>query len=478
MKRIVIIGAGLTGLGAALALKELQEDGREFELVLLEKSDRVGGQIVTERANGFVIEGGPDCFISEKQGVFKVAKKLGIEGRLINTNTQKQGVRILNNGKLELMPEGVMMMVPTKVTPFVKTKLISWPGKLRAGMDLVLPRRRGDGDESLASFVRRRFGREVLDKIAEPLVGGIHASDPETMSLKATFPRFLDMERDSRSLILAMLRSKRKLAKMLKNVSADPNRPKRTLFVSFKDGMQELTDALEKAIGPDVFKCKTVVDSIEEKTRNGRTTYLLTMRDGLTMEADAVIVTALCQQTADLVEPIDRELAETLRGIPCVSSATINLAYHRADVPGDMEGTGFLVPNSENRQIMASTWSSSKWPHRAPEGYVLIRTFVGGAFNGDLVFQDDKRIVKMMQRELKDIMGITADPVLTRVFRWKEAMPQYTLGHLERVENVERLTAAHAGLAVVGASYRGVGVPDCLDNGAEAAKAVVGELKI
>ncbi len=465
MKRIVIIGGGVSGLGAAYTLKELQAENGDMEFVLLEKQDRLGGQVITEKINGFTVEGGPDCVIRDKTATYDFAKKIGIYEDLINTQTENQGTFILNDGKLEPLPEGVMMMVPTKFSPFVQSALLTWRGKLRAGMDLFIPRSKGLDDESLGSFVTRRFGREVLDKIAEPLVGGIHASDPETMSLKATFPRFLQYEKDKRSLIIAMLSAKRKMAKAAPSFSKGPER---TLFVSFKNGMQELIDGLENGIGQEHLQMTSAVERVEPKT-GGKAGYDVVLRNGERIEADAVIMTTLSYACADLIENFDKELSDSLLEIPCVSSATINLAYKREDVPHDLRGYGFLVPQVENRQIMASTWTSSKWPGRAPEGYVLLRTFAGGAFNQDLAFQDNERIVRVMRHELQDILGITAEPYFSRVFHWKASMPQYSMGHTDRVEKIEELTAGHGGLFITGASYRGVGVPDCLNNGKEAA---------
>lgn len=473
MKRIVIIGGGVSGLGAAYTLKELRSEHPDMEFVLLEKQGRVGGQVITEKVDGFTIEGGPDCVIRDKPYTYEFAKKLGIYEDLINTKTENQGTFILSDGNLERLPEGVMMMVPTKFSPFIRTALLTWSGKLRAGMDLIVPRAKNTDDESLASFVTRRLGREVLDKIAEPLVGGIHASDPETMSLKATFPRFLQYEKEKRSLIIAMLSAKRKMAKTAEQFSKGPER---TLFVSFKNGMQQLIDALETGVGLENTRLDCAVERIEPR-KGSKAGYDVVLRDGNKVEADAVIVTALPYTAADMIENFDKDLSDTLQDIQCVSSATINLAYKREDVPHDLRGYGFLVPQVENRQIMASTWTSSKWPGRAPQGFVLLRTFAGGAFNQDLAFQDNDRIVKVMRHELKDILGITAEPYLSRVFHWKASMPQYTMGHVERVKQIEDLVSAHAGFYLTGCSYYGVGVPDCLNNGKQAAQKAVEYLK-
>jgi oxygen-dependent protoporphyrinogen oxidase len=475
VKRIVVIGSGVTGLAAGYALKEKVEGDKDVEFLVLEKDDKPGGQIETVLEDGYVLEGGPDCFISEKPWAFEFASKVGLDDELVSTVSASGGTYILKKGKLVRMPEGVMMMIPTKFKPFIKTKLISWPGKIRAAMDVFIPRRKNlDEDEALSSFVRRRLGQEILDVLAEPLIGGIHASDPDTMSLASTFPRFLKMEKDDRSLIMAMMKSKKKMAKMMKDKPApDPSAPPKkrwTMFVSFKNGMQTLTDAMAKALGQDVLKLKTEVQRIEKITvPGGKTAYKLQVKGVGELEADAVVLTSLAYQTAALVEPFDPELAKPLSEINSVSSATVCLAYRAEDIPRELDANGFLVPRVENRTLMASTWTTTKWPNRNPEGFVLLRAFVGGAFNQEIVDKKDEEILTMIKSDLKDIMGITAEPVKTRIFRWKKSMPQYTMGHPERIAKINERVASHDGLFIAGASYGGVGIPDCMNNGRNAA---------
>lgn len=475
MKRIVVIGAGLTGLGAAYALKEKVGADKDVEILLLEKDNRAGGQVLTVLEDGFVLECGPDCFISEKPWAFEFTEKLGLSDELTGTKSATGGTYILKKGQLIRMPEGVMMIIPTKFRPFIGTKLISWPGKIRAAMDVFVPRRKNlDDDETLSSFVKRRLGQEILDVLAEPLIGGIHASDPDTMSVAATFPRFLKMEKDDRSLILAMFKAKRKMAKMMKNKpKPDSNAPPKkrwTMFVSFKNGMQTLTDGLAEAIGPDILKLKTEVAKIDKgKRTDGRPIYRLQVRGIGEIEADAVVLTTLSYSTAELVNGFDNNLAATLATINCVSSATVNLAYREEDIQRPLDANGFLVPKVENKNLMALTWTTSKWPHRAPEGYIMLRAFVGGAFNQDLVSLTDDEIISLVKKDLRDIMGIEADPIKVRVTRWPKSMPQYTLGHLDRVAVIREREAAHEGLFMAGASYNGVGIPDCLNNGRNSA---------
>jgi protoporphyrinogen/coproporphyrinogen III oxidase len=475
VKRIVVIGGGATGLAAGNTLKESLEGDKNVEFLVLEKNDRPGGQIKTIIKDGFVLECGPDCVISDKSTTFEFARKLGIEDEMVNTRSASGGTYILKRGKLIRMPEGVMMMIPTKFKPFIKTKLISWPGKIRAAMDVFIPRRKNlEEDEALASFVKRRLGQEILDVLAEPLVGGIHASDPDTMSLASTFPRFLKMEKDDRSLIMAMLKSKRKMAKMMKNKPApDPSAPPKkrwTMFVSFKNGMQTLTDELANALGKDTLKLKTEVQRIDKiKVTGGKTAYKLQVKGIGDIEADAVVLTTLPHQTGQLVASFDPEMAAALEEIKCVSSATVNLVYKAEDMPIELDTNGFLVPKVENMNVMASTWTTTKWPGRAPEGFVMLRAFVGGAFHQELASLNDEEMLNLVSADLKKIMGIDAEPTMTNITRWIKSMPQYTLGHPDRLKIINERITAHEGLFLAGASYRGVGVPDCMNNGRNAA---------
>lgn len=474
MSKIAIVGGGISGLAAAYTLQKSKREGKDIDFVLIEKGQRAGGQIVTEKVDGFTIEGGPDCFIVDKPWALQLANELGIGDRLQNTNEQNSGTFILSNGKLHPLPEGVTLLVPTKFFPFVTSGLFSWPGKIRMGMDLFIPRRKEVDDESLAGFVRRRLGQEALDKLAEPLIGGIHASDPEKMSVMSTFPRLVEMEKKNRSLILAALEGRRKMKAMPKRPG-----PKRTFFISFAGGMQELIDTLANAIDSEHVLCGKEVVSMEKLEMPPRPRYKLHFQGGDSLEVDAVIFAALAFNTADLIGRWDRVLAEKLRVIPHVDSATISLGFKASDV-GKLKGYGFIVPLAEGRNLMATTFSSQKWANRAPEGYVLMRGFVGGAHHKELVGLDDDSLVNLVLKEWKDILGLEAKPVLSKVFRWYKSMPQYTVGHLDRLAEIEGRAAQHDGLFLCGASYRGVGIPDCVNKASMAAEKAIeylGQLK-
>ncbi|UCD71161.1 MAG: protoporphyrinogen oxidase [Syntrophobacterales bacterium] len=463
--RAVIIGGGISGLSAAYYLhRELSRSALDIEVVLIEKGKRFGGCIVTEKADGFIIEGGPDCFLSEKPWAIQLCEDLGLGDRLLCTNEENRRVFILSGGKLHDLPEGFMLMIPTSFTPFLKSSLISLPGKFRMAMDLFLPRKRSAKEESLAQFVRRRLGTEALEKIAEPLVAGIHAGTPETMSLMSTFPRFLQLEEEYRSLIRGMLARRR----MAREFAQRRSGPKRTMFMTLLDGMMELTDALKARLdGRSLLSDKKVIRI--NRPRNNASlnnfTYEVHCEGGETLGADCVILATPVTVTAELLQALDWTLSEVLFSISSVSTATISLVYRQAEIHHPLDGFGFVIPRAEKRKIMASTWTSVKFSHRSPPDSFLLRAFVGGAQNEDLLEMDDDVIINMVRKELKDIMGITADPILTRLYRWDKSMPQYRLGHAEILSRLEERLLRHPGLYLTGCAYRGIGISDCIHDG-------------
>lgn len=471
MKRVVVIGGGISGLAAAFQLQtEVRRRGLPVEYVLLEKDNRLGGKILTERVDGYVLDGGPDCFVSEKPGVFDLAGRTGIEEDLLCSNEARQGTFVLSGGRLHRLPEGLMLMVPTRIGPFLASPLISWPGKLRMALDLVLPRRRETGDESLESFVVRRLGREALDKIAEPLVSGIHgAADPAEMSVQASFPRFIKMEQEYGSLIRAMLAARRK-APPKPTGGAAAQRPKRTFFMSFKGGMGELSEAVAARLDPGHVRLGAGVTRLERAGAG----YLVRLEGGETLPADAVIAATPANVTAQLLADLDPAVAALVGEIRLASTATVSLAYRREDIPRPLEGFGFIVPGVEKRRIMGVTYSSIKWDHRTPDDRtVLLRVFVGGARNLPLITGSEGALLRAVREELRSILGIAGEPVLARAYRWPDAMHQYTLGHLNRVAAIEQGIARHPGLCLAGAAYRGVGIGDCIQSGFAAAERVL-----
>lgn len=462
MAKIAVIGGGISGLAAAHRLQEMKEAGENIEARLFEQSDRLGGVIAADERDGFRIEGGPDCFVSTKPWAIEMADKLGISDQLISTNEADKGTLILSRGRLHPMPEGVMTMVPTMIMPLAKSRLFSWRGKLRMGLEYFIPAKKDAGaDESLASFVGRRLGRECLDRLAEPLIGGIHAGDPETMSIQASFGHFLTMEQKYGSLIKGMLAGKK-----APRPPAKPGARRFSFFTSFKGCMPQLTKAVIDSLKDIELVTNKGVAAVA-KEGNG---YKVSFRDGSAENFDSVIVTTPAYAVSEMLQGLDSELAAGFGAINYATSATINLAYNVEDLGSKPKGFGFLVPLVEDRKVMAATFSSNKWNGRAPEGKVLIRCFVGGAHNQKLVDKEDAELVEIARAELADLFGIKAEPLFSRVFKWYKSMPQYTVGHRGRVDAImDKLEKEHPGLYVIGGAYYGVGIGDCIHNGWTAA---------
>jgi oxygen-dependent protoporphyrinogen oxidase len=469
MKRLVIVGGGIAGLSAAyFALEKAKKMGEPVHLQLLDEMDRLGGCILTEKSDGFVIEGGPDCFLYEKPWALTLCEKLGLGDRILNTNENRK-VFILSKGRLHELPEGFMLMVPTSFTPFIKSSLISWPGKIRMAVDLFIPKKKSDEEESLADFVRRRLGEEALEKIAEPLVAGIHAGTPETMGLKSTFPRFLQIEEEYGSLIRGML-ARRKIALQFQRKGG----PQRTMFLTLKDGLGEWVDCLREKIGEETINLRKSVVKVKRKEKGN---YQIQLSDGTSLEADSIILAIPSFITAKIVEEMDAKLSEILLTIPYVSSATVSLAYRRSQIRHPLDGFGFIIPRAEKRRIMASTWTSVKFNYRAPGDMVLLRAFVGGVNNEHLVSLDDEEMLRIIREELRDIMGVEGEPILTKIYRWEKSMPQYLVGHLGKVARIEERTNLQPGLFLTGCAYKGIGISDAVHDAEIVAKKAVEYLK-
>jgi oxygen-dependent protoporphyrinogen oxidase len=457
MTKTVIVGGGISGLATAYTLQE--RGPRDYTLI--EGSPRWGGKITSVHENGFTIEGGPDSFITQKAAGLDLCKRLGLEDQLVGSNSGKNAATFIwSGGRLHRMPEGMMLMAPTMVLPFLRSRLISWPGKMRAGLEVFIPRARGDEDESLAGFVRRRLGNELLNKIAGPLMGGIYAADPERMSLKSTFPMFLEMEKKHGSLLLGMMKRTRP------RVAHGAKRP--PMFMTLRGGLQQLSDALAARLPETNLRVGCRAISVSRYAER----YKIDLSDGSSLLADDVVFATPSFVTADLVEQLDPTLAERLRAILYVSTATVSLGFRRSEIAHPLQGAGFIVPPGEGRRITACSWSSATFNHRAPEDCVLLRVFIGGALAEELAEQDEAALVQLAREELQVILGITATPVLARAYRWTKANPQYDLGHEERVAEIERSLPNLPGLHLAGAAYHGPGIPDCIQSGTKAAAAI------
>jgi len=461
--KLVVVGGGIAGLAAAHRAVELgRERGQAVDLTLLESRGRLGGTIATERVDGFTIEAGPDSFLSEKPWALDLCRRLGVEDQLLRTDDRYRKVFVWRAGRLHTLPDGFQLLAPTKLAPFVGTSLFSWPGKLRMAMDLVLPRGGTGDDESLGAFVRRRLGAEALERVAQPLVAGIYTADPNDLSLAATMPRFLELEKRERSLILGLWRAAKKAP--LPGTSG----ARWSLFVTFKHGMQQLIDTLAARLPDSAVQLETGVTGIERAGARWRVAA-----GGGGFDADAVIVATESHAAARMLRYVDPRIANLLGDIAYASSATLSLGYRRSDVAHPLDAFGFVVPRSEGRSLLAATFSSVKYPGRAPDDHVLIRCFLGGALDAAMLDRDDDALVAQARGELRAAMGITAAPVLTRLARHPASMPQYRVGHLARVDAIEHRAARLPGLFLAGGAYRGVGIADCVRSGEAAATAAL-----
>ncbi len=460
LDRVVVVGGGLSGLAAAHRVHELAASARHsIEVVVLEAKDRIGGVIWTERVDGFTLEGGPDSFITNKPWGIDLCSRLGLTDQLIETDPSHRRSFVVRKGQLAPVPEGFVLMAPHRILPILTTPVLSWRGKLRVLMDLVVPRRENDTEESLAAFVRRRLGREALERLVQPLVGGIYTGDPNDLSLKATLPQYLAMEQEHGSLIRAAWRQ-RSQDRAMRQHERQASGARYGMFVSLADGMETLPMALAAALPPGTVRTGSLVRRL---SRNGAASpWLVELLDGPSLEADAVIVTTEGHSIARLIDMEDPGLALQLRAIPYASSVIINVAYRRDQVQHPLDGFGVVVPAAENRSILAASFSSVKFPSRAPAGTVLLRIFVGGATQPELFDLDDSTISELVTRDLGELIGVQGDPLLLRIARHPRAMPQYILGHLDRVEAIRRKLARYPRLFLTGIAFDGVGIPDCI----------------
>ncbi|HTU49252.1 MAG TPA: protoporphyrinogen oxidase [Acidobacteriaceae bacterium] len=467
MKHIVIIGGGITGLATAFYLQ--QYAGAATETTLIESSSRLGGKILSAHQDGFTIECGPDSFITQKPAAITLCRDLGLADQLIGSSIGKP-TYVWSRGALHPLPEGMMLMAPTMMLPFLRSRLISWRGKLRMGMELLIPRREEEGDESLASFTRRRLGAEALEKIAAPLMAGIFAADPEKLGLQTTFPMFLEMEKQHGSLLRGIL--KRNRAKARNPVPAGSEPKPSPMFMTLRGGLEQLVDALVARLKQETVLLNRKVVCVNRVLDR----YQIDLNDGARLWADEIVFATPADVTADLVRGLDPVLAFKLRGIRYVSTATVSLAFKHSDLKAPLNGTGFLVPHSARRRITACSWSSQKFSHRAPDDCELIRVFIGGARAEFLAEQDEAALIQIAREELLTIMGIDAEPVLAKAYRWSKANPQYDVGHGNRVAEVEHIASWHPGLHLAGAAYHGAGIPDCISSGMKIASKIANSL--
>jgi protoporphyrinogen/coproporphyrinogen III oxidase len=467
---IVVVGGGVTGLTAAY---HVAQAARGVRVTVLEARDRLGGNIVTERRDGFLLDGGPDAFLRTKPHAVQLIEELGLAGQLITTSARK--VYVAHHGQLEPMPGGMALAVPTRLGPMLKTPLLSWPGKLRMLGDLVLPRGRAssDRDESIADFLSRRFGEEAVERLAGPLLGGIYAGNVRELSIQATFPQLVELEQRHGSLVRGLFAAQRArvgssggaptlrdLLGWLRRQEEEAPSP----FYSLRDGLGQLIEALAAALPEGCVRTRAPVRRLEREACG----WAIELDGAEVIQADAVLLACPAHVATRLVP--DEALSSELAAIPYVSTATVFLGLRLSGVSRDVDGVGFIVPRGEGK-ILAGTWVSSKWEGRAPDDGVLVRAFVGGARGEvDVSRAEDAELVELVRTEMERLMGPLGSPLFSRVFRYVDSNPQPVVGHPARLRRIAERLKRFPGLAVAGAPYDGVGIPDCVRQARDAAE--------
>jgi oxygen-dependent protoporphyrinogen oxidase len=459
MRRIAIIGGGISGLSAAFQLEKARAAGTDLDYTLYESGQRLGGSMYSDHVEGCLVEAGPDSFLTEKPWAAALCKDLGIADQLIGSNDAQRKTYIVVKGRLVAMPDGLMFMVPTKIVPTGLSPLFSWGTKLRMLRELLHPPRPMHTDETVAELVERHFGSEVVDRLADPLLSGVYGGDAGKLSARAVLPRFVEMEEKYGSLSRAMLASHRKM------IQAASRQPARPLFTSLKEGMQQMVDALTARLDPGAIRLRQRVRGIYPADGSWR----VALEMGGDETYDAVVLATPANMAGTLLESVDADLARDLLGITYSSSITLTLGYHMDQLRHLPEGFGFLVPRSEGTRMLACTFVHNKFPHRAPENKGILRCFLGGARDEAVLGLTDDEILDTVRHELKTIVKLNANPMFARIYRWRGAMAQYEPGHIARVERIEKRIAEIPGLALAGNAYHGIGVPDCIRSGAEAA---------
>ncbi|GAB2533440.1 protoporphyrinogen oxidase [Gracilibacillus alcaliphilus] len=460
MRTITIIGGGITGLTAAYYLeKQIKEANLDYQVRLLEAGNRLGGKIQTERRDGFMIERGPDSFLIRKQSAERLAREVGIGDKLVKNGTGTS--YILAGEKLHHMPQSSFMGIPTRVRPFLKSDLFSLSGKLRAGMDFIKPKGEAADDQSLGKFFRRRVGDEVVENLIEPLLSGIYAGDIDDLSLMATFPNFYQLEQQHGSLIRGLR----------KTMPAQPSTAgkKKSMFYSLDGGLESLVEAIAAKLSDEVVQTNKIVETIEKKGSH----YQLHTKKGTVLTADVVLIATPHGVMKKLLKPF--EFAADLPNMKATSVANVALAFDLSAVKDDIDGTGFVVSRNSNYRITACTWTHKKWPKTTtPAGKALLRCYVGRPGDEDVVDLSDEALEEIVLHDLKKIMNIEGDPLFSVVSRWKDAMPQYNVHHKQMVEQLEaNLKKELPGVFVAGSPYKGIGIPDCIDQGEAAVKQIL-----
>jgi oxygen-dependent protoporphyrinogen oxidase len=461
-RRIAVIGGGIAGLAAAYELnRQARERKLSLSLDIYESRDRLGGVILTEREGDYVLDAGPDAILTLKPAALQLCRELGLEDEIIPTRDEHRGVALFSRGKLRSLPYGTGSSTLRKLEAYVTSGVISWGAKLRMGADLLLPRGRASEDESMADFFGRRLGREAVERIIDPLIAGIYSGDPYRLSIYSTFPRFPQLVAKKRSLLLSMLKAPQ-------STRSDG----RTLpvFCSLREGLGQLVEELIYHLDDSRIVLGADIRSVR-KTEAG---YAVLTGDDEHDGYSDVVLSIPAWATARVLGDEFASVKTMMESVRYVSSGTVFFAYRRSDLGDRPRGYGFLVPNCEDRRINGATWITNKFQHRSPDDGFLVRCFVGGDRTAQQLEMDDQALVRVCRDELRDIAGLTAEPIFSRVYRWKQSNPQYDVGHAARSAEIDAELAKHPGLHVTGSGFRGIGLPDCVRDGRETARRLLG----
>ena len=460
MGNVIIIGGGISGLSAAYYLAK-----RGIGSTIFESRPRLGGVIHTEQVAGCTLEAGPDSFISAKPAALELIRELGLQDQVIGSNDFSRKTYVWKQGRLVPLPEGLMMMVPTRILPLLATPLLGWRTKARMGMELLHPPRRHPEDQSVSAFITEHYGPEAVDYLAEPLLSGIYGGNPDELSVTSVLPRFVTLAQRYGSLTRGVLMER---AKAERARAGNNHAPPAPLFRTLKGGLEQMVAALGESIRGEVAVCHRRVEVVERCDQGFRLRAA-----GDWIAAEHVIVACEAHSAASLVETLDRRMAELLTGVPYSSSMTVALGFNANDLAERPSGHGFLVPKKERRRLMACTWVGEKFPFRVSEGTIVARCFLGGTDDAGVLDASDDSVTEIVTSELREIAGIQAAPAFVRIHRWPRSMAQYIVGHPQRLAEIEARVKTIPGLALAGNAYDGIGIPDCIRLGKKAAEGIV-----
>ncbi len=485
-RRVAVIGGGTSGLAAAYTPARARQAGAPLEEFLIEAGPKLGGVVHTENIDGFVVEAGPDSFLAEKPQAAAMARELGLGGDLIGSNDHARRTYILHHGRLLPLPDGLMFLVPTRIWPMVTTSLLPFSTKLAAVREWFASPPNGEReDESVASFVRRHYGEAMVENIADPLLAGVYGGDSAALSVRSVLPRFWEMERKYGSLTRATLKSMRERRAKASSTTPDstPWAPgdsssgKLPLFMTLKGGLEQLTERLASHLDKSRVLVQHPVRALEFSpggpagaTDSCSRRFLITLEGGKTLDADAIVLAVPAHVAAGLLPSLDHRLSELLEGIPYSSSMTVSMGFDataRATLPA---GFGFLVPRKENRRMLACTFVHAKFDHRVPDGKAMLRCFLGGARDPEVLNLHDDEVTAIVRKELREILNFTAEPLFCRIHRWRASMAQYPVGHSGRIHAIEERLQDLPGLYLAGNAYSGIGISDCIRTGKTAAE--------